>query len=48
MGASMSLRQETKDHAKWAAAPLGWGALLWIAFWAAPDLYAFNDLIQWR
>jgi hypothetical protein len=25
-----------------------WGAVLCIAFWAAPYLYAFNDLIQWR
>jgi hypothetical protein len=47
-GTMMSLRQETKDHAKWAAALVGWGALLGIAFWAAPYLYAVNDLIQWR
>jgi hypothetical protein len=27
---------------------IGWGAVFWLAFWAAPYLYAFNDLIQWR
>jgi hypothetical protein len=44
----MSLSQTTKDHPKRDAALIAWGAVLWIAFWAAPYLYAFNDLIQWR
>jgi len=33
---------------KTPAALVGWGAFLCIAIWAAPYLYAFNDLIQWR
>jgi hypothetical protein len=44
----MSLNRKTQGHVKTAAALFGWGATLWIAFWAAPYLYAFHDLIQWR
>jgi hypothetical protein len=42
----MSLKQKT--HAKAAAAVIGWSAVLWLAFWAAPYVYALNELIQWR
>jgi hypothetical protein len=44
----MSLNRETQHHLKSAAVAIGWGALFGVAFWAAPYLYAFNDLIQWR
>jgi hypothetical protein len=44
----MLLNRKTQAHAKTTAALIGWGAVFWISFWAAPFLYAFNDLIQWR
>jgi hypothetical protein len=44
----MSLNRKTQAHSKAAAAVIGWGAVLWVAFWAAPYLYALNELIQWR
>jgi hypothetical protein len=44
----MSFEAENQGRAKCAAALIGWGAILWIAFWVAPYLYAANDLIQWR
>ena len=44
----MSLNPEIQSNAKIVAAFAGWSAVLWIALWATPYLYAFNDLIQWR
>ncbi len=45
---AMALNRKTQCHASSTAALIGWGALLWMAFWVAPYLYAFNSLIQWR
>jgi hypothetical protein len=44
----MSHNGKIPGPAKGAVALVGWGAALWVAFWAAPYLYALNDLIQWR
>jgi len=45
---TMAFNRETLCNAKIAAALIAWGAALCLAFWTAPYLYAFNDLIQWR
>ena len=45
---TMLLNRKPQSNAKTTAALIGWGAALCIAFWAAPCLYASNDLIQWR
>lgn len=44
----MSFNRTNQGNAKIAAAFVSWGAVLWIAFWAAPYLYALHDLIHWR
>jgi hypothetical protein len=44
----MSRNRKAQSQTRVAAALVGWGALLWVAFWAAPYVYALNDLIQWR
>jgi hypothetical protein len=45
----MSHAQKIHCRAKGSAAALmGWGALVWVAFWVAPYLYALNDFVQWR
>jgi hypothetical protein len=44
----MSPDRTSHSHAKSTAALLGCGALFWMAFWAAPYLYALDNLIQWR
>lgn len=44
----MSNQASKPRRAKVAAALIGWGAVVWIAFLAGPYLIAFNDLISWR
>jgi hypothetical protein len=44
----MTLIRKTQCAANSTAVLIGWGALFWMAFWAAPYLYAANNLIQWR
>jgi hypothetical protein len=44
----MSLIRKTQGHAKTTAALIGWCAVFCIATWAAPYLYALNQLILWR
>jgi hypothetical protein len=45
---AMTLNRRICGRANSTAAVIGGGALLWMAFWVAPYLYALSNLIQWR